>query len=246
MNNFTIYMHKNKINNKVYIGQTCQEVERRWKNGSGYASQPYFYNAIQKYGWDKFDHIILEENLTQEQANEREKYYIELYKATNSDYGYNCLSGGSNLTGKNNPMYGKHHSEETRKKMSEIASNRSEETHKKMSESAKRRVERDGVPFKGKHHSEETKEKLRQTDRSYMQTEEYRQNMSKAVSGGNNSNAKKLKATNLETGEEIIFNYQMEALQFLNLSRSSSKFLNKAIINGTSYHGYIWKELKDE
>jgi hypothetical protein len=45
-----------------------------------------------------------------------------------------------------------------------------------------------------------------------MQTEEYRQNMSTAVSGGNNSNAKKLKATNLETGEEIIFNYQMEAL----------------------------------
>lgn len=30
MSDFTIYMHRNKINNKVYIGQTCQAPEKRW------------------------------------------------------------------------------------------------------------------------------------------------------------------------------------------------------------------------
>ena len=58
----TIYLHRNKINNKVYIGQTIQSPEERWKNGNGYKGCYYFYNAIQKYGWDNFEHIILEQN----------------------------------------------------------------------------------------------------------------------------------------------------------------------------------------
>lgn len=46
MNNFTIYMHKNKINNKVYIGQTSQNPLKRWDNGKGYITSPKFYKAI--------------------------------------------------------------------------------------------------------------------------------------------------------------------------------------------------------
>ena len=69
MNNYTIYIHKNKINNKVYIGQTSQNPKKRWDNGRGYQSSPKFYNAILKYGWDNFEHIILYTNLTLEQAN---------------------------------------------------------------------------------------------------------------------------------------------------------------------------------
>ena len=43
---FTIYMHRNKINQKVYIGQTSQTVENRWRNGYGYFSQKEFYSDI--------------------------------------------------------------------------------------------------------------------------------------------------------------------------------------------------------
>lgn len=95
---FTIYIHKNKINNKVYIGQTKQEcLNDRWKNGAGYKPCTYFYAAIQKYGWDNFEHEILEQgDWTQEEANQKEKFYIQLYDSTNPNKGYNIKSGGGN------------------------------------------------------------------------------------------------------------------------------------------------------
>ena len=51
---YCIYMHRNKINNKKYIGQTKQEPpSKRWgKDGIGYKDSSHFYNAIQKYGWN--------------------------------------------------------------------------------------------------------------------------------------------------------------------------------------------------
>ena len=96
---FTIYLHKNKINNKVYIGQTIQDnLNDRWKNGLGYKSCTYFYNAIKKYGWDNFEHIILEqnENWSQEDLDNKEVYYINLYQSNNPKYGYNITEGGQN------------------------------------------------------------------------------------------------------------------------------------------------------
>lgn len=47
-----IYMHRNKINNKVYIGQTYQSnPKKRWgSSGVTYKTNPYFYRAIKKYG----------------------------------------------------------------------------------------------------------------------------------------------------------------------------------------------------
>lgn len=93
---FTIYMHRNKINNKVYIGQTCLPLERRWKHGNGYDKDPLFYKAIVKYGWDNFEHLVLEKNLSEEQVNERERYWIKKYQSNNVNYGYNLTPGGDN------------------------------------------------------------------------------------------------------------------------------------------------------
>lgn len=95
---YSIYMHINKINGKVYVGQTYLPPEERWKkNGWGYTKhQPAIYAAIQKYGWDNFDHIILEQNLTADEANLREAYWIAHYHSNEYDYGYNLTSGGGN------------------------------------------------------------------------------------------------------------------------------------------------------
>lgn len=90
MNQFTIYIHKNKVNGKVYIGQTSQNPIKRWDNGRGYITSPKFYNAIQKYGWNNFEHIILEDNLNYQQSKEKEKYYINLYR----NNCYNKTNGG--------------------------------------------------------------------------------------------------------------------------------------------------------
>lgn len=93
---WTIYAHKNKINNKIYIGQTCKNPpERRWQNGNGYSNQ-IFYRAIQKYGWENFEHIIIEPCHSQEEANQKEQYWINYYHSNNPNFGYNQTKGGNN------------------------------------------------------------------------------------------------------------------------------------------------------
>lgn len=148
---YIIYKHVNKTNGKVYIGQTSISPEKRWKNGSGYIGNKYFFNAIQKYGWDGFEHIIVESGLTLEEANKQEENLIAEYKSNKKECGYNIRNGGRNskmhpeskrkiseakmghtvtaetrekisknhadMSGKNNPMYGKRHSKETKDKI---------------------------------------------------------------------------------------------------------------------------------
>ena len=72
-------MHRNKINGKVYIGQTC-DIKHRWQPKC-YQTSSYFYNAIEKYGWENFEHIILEDNLTLENVDEKENYYINKFNS---------------------------------------------------------------------------------------------------------------------------------------------------------------------
>jgi hypothetical protein len=89
-----IYKHTNKINGKVYIGQTCQKPERRWQNGRGYEGSPKFWPAIQEFGWDNFTHEIIETNIdSQLLANEREQCWIGQCDSYNN--GYNASLGGT-------------------------------------------------------------------------------------------------------------------------------------------------------
>lgn len=94
METYKVYAHINKINNKAYIGITKQPLTNRWGlNGQGYKAQPKFYNAITKYGWNNFTHIILEDNILDEElARELETYYISEYDSIQN--GYNILPEG--------------------------------------------------------------------------------------------------------------------------------------------------------
>ena len=63
---YFIYAHVNKFNKKAYIGITCQtKAKYRWgKDGNHYRAHIKFYNAIIKYGWENFEHIVLAENVS--------------------------------------------------------------------------------------------------------------------------------------------------------------------------------------
>ena len=135
MKKYIVYKHTSP-SNKIYIGITCQDVERRWRNGDGYKSQKYFYRAIKKYGWDNFEHIVLYRNLEERQAKVLEIALIHYYDSTNPNLGYNLTEGGEGY-------FGYHPSEETKKKLSENnakywkGKHLSDETKKKMSDAKK-------------------------------------------------------------------------------------------------------------
>lgn len=65
-------------------------------DGKGYKHSTHFYAAIQKYGFENFQIEILKNNLTLEEANYWETYYIKLYDSTNREKGYNISLGGDN------------------------------------------------------------------------------------------------------------------------------------------------------
>lgn len=120
-----VYVHWIELNGviKRYIGITHhQNPEKRWQKGNGYKphgkytksgksrkpNDSRFYNAILKYGWDNFTHEILFKNLTQNEADEKEKELILQYQSYKEEFGFNQDMGGRS-NGK--------HSEETRRKI---------------------------------------------------------------------------------------------------------------------------------
>lgn len=94
-----IYKIENKINGKVYIGQT-KNPRKRWhdhkacgKNGSR-KQRNKMYDDMKKYGVDNFRFSIIEECETLSMGD-RETYWIMKYDAQNPDNGYNIILGRS-------------------------------------------------------------------------------------------------------------------------------------------------------
>jgi group I intron endonuclease len=178
-----IYVHKNKINGKCYVGQTIRsDLHERWKEGKGYKTNQLFSRAIKKYGWNNFEHIVLEEIYkTQKELNEAEIKYIELYDSVKN--GYNILSGGfynpmSNpesrekmkkaITGlKRTPEQIERNKQAQKKWRENLSPEKKEELKKFWSEIGKERTGEKNS-FYGKTHSEETRKKLASKDKTYI------------------------------------------------------------------------------
>lgn len=102
---WSVYVHINKTNKKIYIG-ISSNIKNRWRITS-YDKKQAIRAAFEKYGWDGFEHIILIDNLTKEQAMECEKALIKKYDSQNKEKGYNRSPGGeiiSDLRGKDSPF----------------------------------------------------------------------------------------------------------------------------------------------
>lgn len=106
MNNWAVYKHVSP-SNKVYIG-ISSNVKNRWAaNGYYYhLSDTAFSRALKKYGWENFQHFILQTGLTKQEACDMEKELIAYYKA--KGLSYNITDGGEGYTGKHSEEHNKH------------------------------------------------------------------------------------------------------------------------------------------
>lgn len=120
MEEYVVYIYRNKINGKIYIGQSSNPQKRC--SESNYKGSTYFYHAIQKYGFENFEQLIVKRHLDKDIADYWEKLLIEFFNSTNNDYGYNLAEGGSCgciLSKEKNGFYNRRHSLESIKKMKE-------------------------------------------------------------------------------------------------------------------------------
>lgn len=216
MNNYTVYIHKNKINGKMYVGQTSQPPQKRWDNGKGYETSPKFFNAILKYGWNNFEHIIVANNLTQEEANNLEERLIQQYET--QIYGYNIRSGGTNYQ----------HSEETKRKIGEAnkkslkGSHWSEEHRQLISQM----FQGENNPFFGKKHTDKTKQIISEHRKGKCSGNEHpmygkkhtKESLEKMSQNRQGKGGKKILCIN--TGQ--IFECMMDAARWCGLKTSAS------------------------
>lgn len=92
---YTIYLRRNTINGMCYIGQTQKTIDERWDGGHGYIAYrgSLLGKAIQEYGKDVFEHIVLCVVETAQEADEAERKYIHEYNSLEPN-GYNTTTGG--------------------------------------------------------------------------------------------------------------------------------------------------------
>lgn len=154
-----IYMTTNNITGLIYIGQKHSDIFL----GTRYlGSGKKLLLAIDKYGREAFSIHLIERVDSEELMDEREIYWIAKYNSTDSHIGYNISTGGNvnrRMIGANNPYYGRHHSEEVRKKMREHHANLSGKNN----------------PNFGKHLSEEAKQRLSKANTGRIKTEAEKQ-----------------------------------------------------------------------
>ena len=205
MQEYTVYCHENKMNGKKYFGITSDITQRWCSEGKAYQRNPscVFGRAIQKYGWDNFNHIIIFKGLTEEQAKQREVALIKYFQTNvcryGDDYGYNMTDGGEGSSGyipsaetrakQSKALRGMPKSDEWRRKISEANTGKthSQETRDKISKAHKgvkqspETIARRAEALRGKVVSEETKARLREAHLGRKMSDEARAKMRDAA-----------------------------------------------------------------
>lgn len=219
-----VYCHTNKVNGKKYIGITSLLPIRRWGlSGQGYKTQ-YFKRAIDKYGWDNFEHEILFENIQKEEAKEIEIELILKYKTKNKNLGYNLTNGGEGSTGVVI-------TEETRQKLIEshlgqVTWNKGMKGLYKQSEEAikshldkwksEEYINKQTLAHMGNKQSEETKRKIRE------------------------NNKKSKTVCQIDICGNIIKEWKSYAEICREFINSDGKQMKRFCCNNVFYDGYIW------
>ncbi len=174
-----VYKITNLLNGKIYIGQTVQSFEHRIsghlsnaKHNGDFLNENSIDYAINKYGWENFHSEVVEICNSQDELNEREKFWIKILNCK-FPFGYNLTGGGGGIIGFTSQK-GKHFSAKHRAKIS--ASNKgkifSDEHKKKLSDA-----------HKGKKLSNEHRKKISVANKGHKHSAEAIAKMSAAKKG---------------------------------------------------------------
>lgn len=213
-----IYKVTNKINGKVYIGQTIQSFKARKKdhiNCIERLAHIALYRALKKYGLDAFEWEQIEHASSKDELDAKEKSYIQSYRATNRRYGYNMTFGGE----------GGQHTEEVKKRISDSNKGRvkSDQERKNISSALKGKYTKEKASWWGRKHSDEEKKKIgdaQKGDKNHnygkKASAETRRKKSEAIKGEKHWNH--MKVVNLDTGE--IYTSAREAFEKTGIDNS--------------------------
>lgn len=98
-----VYKATNRVNGKVYVGQTIHKLKERRRSHEYEVKlkrfDTYFYRALRKHGYENFNWKIIECCNSEEELNLAEEWYIRYYKTFvgfNYCCGYNSTLGGQN------------------------------------------------------------------------------------------------------------------------------------------------------
>lgn len=96
-----IYKIQNLVNNKVYIGQSCQKTKSRLYEHKldlkkNIHHNPHLQRAWNKYGEKNFSFDVITKAKSLKELNKLEVFYIQKYNSLNKQFGYNIRSGGDN------------------------------------------------------------------------------------------------------------------------------------------------------
>ena len=122
-----VYLAKNILNGKCYVGKTVHSLGERRKGHQGRSlsgSNTHFHRALAKYGPEAFEWSVLDECDNEKVLNALERLFIRRLN-TRSPNGYNLTDGGEGVSGwipteqwrSVKRMHGKHHSEEAKKRI---------------------------------------------------------------------------------------------------------------------------------
>jgi group I intron endonuclease len=131
-----VYIYRNRLDNKVYVGKTAFSLKKRHNEHlamARYRDKNYFHNALRKHGEKNFEHCVVSYASSPEELDRMEAYFIRRYRANEPGHGCNLTFGGDGCVpteavraklraarkGKPSPAKGKKWPAESRRRKSE-------------------------------------------------------------------------------------------------------------------------------